>query len=381
MDLNAVRERINAIDDQIVDLFVERMKASADVASAKAEKNLPVLDLRREQAVLEKVMERGGEEFEIYINKLYQTIFDISKSYQAGLLTKETALSEEILKNIADPHMEFPRKAVVACQGVEGSYAARACDRLFALPSKMYFSNFESVFNAVESGLCRYGVLPIENSSAGSVTEVYDLMVRHKFYIVKSIKLHISHALLAKPGVKLEELCTVYSHEQGLMQCEAFLDTHRDWKRVPALDTAGSAKQVAETGDRTAAAICSRRAARRYGLEILAEGINYNRENYTRFVLVSPVMELRAGRDTISALFRLPHQSGSLHEILTVFSVQGLNLEKLESRPIPGRGWEYLFFLEFSGDLAAPGMDGVLQELGQLSSQFRVLGNFRGYRP
>ena len=129
MDLNAVRERINAIDDQIVDLFVERMKASADVASAKAEKNLPVLDLRREQAVLEKVMERGGEEFEIYINKLYQTIFDISKSYQAGLLTKETALSEEILKNIADPHMEFPRKAVVACQGVEGSYAARACDR------------------------------------------------------------------------------------------------------------------------------------------------------------------------------------------------------------------------------------------------------------
>lgn len=198
MDLNAVRERINAIDDQIVDLFVERMKASADVASAKAEKNLPVLDLRREQAVLEKVMERGGEEFEIYINKLYQTIFDISKSYQAGLLTKETALSEEILKNIADPHMEFPRKAVVACQGVEGSYAARACDRLFALPSKMYFSNFESVFNAVESGLCRYGVLPIENSSAGSVTEVYDLMVRHKFYIVKSIKLHISHALPGK---------------------------------------------------------------------------------------------------------------------------------------------------------------------------------------
>ena len=218
MDLNAVRERINAIDDQIVDLFVERMKASADVASAKAEKNLPVLDLRREQAVLEKVMERGGEEFEIYINKLYQTIFDISKSYQAGLLTKETALSEEILKNIADPHMEFPRKAVVACQGVEGSYAARACDRLFALPSKMYFSNFESVFNAVESGLCRYGVLPIENSSAGSVTEVYDLMVRHKFYIVKSIKLHISHALLAKPGVKLEDVKEVVSHTQALQQ-------------------------------------------------------------------------------------------------------------------------------------------------------------------
>ena len=159
MDLNAVRERINAIDDQIVDLFVERMKLLR-MLPAQRRKRICVLDLRREQAVLEKVMERGGEEFEIYINKLYQTIFDISKSYQAGLLTKETALSEEILKNIADPHMEFPRKAVVACQGVEGSYAARACDRLFALPSKMYFSNFESVFNAVESGLCRYACCP-----------------------------------------------------------------------------------------------------------------------------------------------------------------------------------------------------------------------------
>ena len=179
----------------------------------------------------------------------------------------------------------------------------------------------------------------------------------------------------------MADIRTVYSHEQGLMQSEKFLDQHRDWRRVPTLDTAGSAKQVAKTGDRTAGAICSRRAAQLYGLNILVEGTNHNALNHTRFVVVSPVMELRERRDKISALFRLPHQSGSLHQILTLFAVQGLNLLKLESRPIPGQSWEYLFFLEFSGDLLASGMDGVLHELSQLSSEMRVLGNFKGYEP
>lgn len=184
---------------------------------------------------------------------------------------------------------------------------------------------------------------------------------------------------MALPGVGLEDIRTVYSHEQGLMQSERFLDTHRDWRRVPTLDTAGSAKQVAESGERTAAAICSRRAARLYGLNILVEGTNHNSLNHTRFVVVSPVMEMRPGRNKISALFHLPHQSGSLHEILTLFAVQGLNLLKIESRPIPGRSWEYLFFLEFSGDLLSPAMDGVLHELSQLSGEMRVLGNFQAY--
>ena len=184
---------------------------------------------------------------------------------------------------------------------------------------------------------------------------------------------------MALPGVGLDRIRTVYSHEQGLMQCEKYLDAHRDWARVPTLDTAGSAKLVAETGDPTAAAICSRRAARLYGLNILAEGVNYNSMNHTRFAVVSPAPELRPGRDKISAMFHLPHQSGSLHEILTIFAVQGFNLLKIESRPIPGRGWEYLFFLDFTGDLAAEGMDGVLHELSQLAAEFRILGNYRGY--
>ena len=184
---------------------------------------------------------------------------------------------------------------------------------------------------------------------------------------------------MALPGVGLDRIRTIYSHEQGLMQCEKYLDAHRDWARVPTLDTAGSAKLVAGKGDPAAAAICSERAARLYGLNILARRVNHNTANHTRFAVVSPAPELRPERNKISAVFRLPHQSGSLHEILTIFAVQGLNLLKIESRPIPGRGFEYLFFLDFTGDLTAPGMDGVLHELSQLATEVRILGNYKAW--
>lgn len=222
-------------------------------------------------------------------------------------------------------------------------------------------------------------MLPIENSSTGSIRQVYDLLAQYDFSLVGEWQVKVEHCLAALPGVNMEDIQRVYSHEQGLMQCDKFLDGHRDWARVPVLDTAGSAKQVSETKDRNAAAICSRRAAKLYGLNVLAYPINHNTANETRFVVVSPKLELREGRDKISAIFSLPHQSGSLHEILTIFAVQGLNLQKLESRPILGRGWEYLFFLDFTGDLTAPQMDGVLHELSQLSADFRILGNFKAY--
>ena len=240
---------------------------------------------------------------------------------------------------------------------------------------------FGDVFAALDRREADYAMLPIENSSTGSIRQVYDLLGQYQYYVGGEWQVKVDHCLMALPGVGLDDIKTVYSHEQGLMQSEKFLDEHRNWRRIPTLDTAGSAKQVAETGDRTAAAICSRRAAEIYGLRILKEGVNHNDWNYTRFVVVSPKMELREGRNKISAIFRLPHQSGSLHEILTIFAVQGLNLMKLESRPIPGRSWEYLFFLEFTGDLSAPGMEGVLHELSQLSAEFRLLGNFKGYEP
>ena len=240
---------------------------------------------------------------------------------------------------------------------------------------------FTDVFAALDAGEADYAVLPVENSSTGSIRQVYDLLAQYRYYIVGEWQVKVEHCLMALPGVTMDDIRTVYSHEQGLMQSERFLDAHRDWHRVPTLDTAGSAKEVAASGDRTAAAICSRRAAQLYGLNILAEKVNYNNANTTRFVVVSPVPEHRTERNKISALFTLPHQSGSLHEILTIFAVQNLNLLKIESRPIPGRNWEYLFFLEFTGDLEAPGMDGVLHELSQLAAGMRILGNFKAYEP
>lgn len=374
MDLNGIRERINAIDDQMVELFVERMQAAAEVASAKAEKNLPVLDLRREQAVLERVMEKAGEEFEIYVNKLYQTMFDISKSYQAGIMTKETALSEEIMKNIANPPMEFPRKAVVACQGVEGSYAARACNRLFALPSKMYFSNFESVFNAVESGLCKYGVLPIENSSAGSVTEVYDLMVRHKFYIVKSLKLHVSHALLAKPGVKVEDIKEVISHSQALQQCSNFLKANPNMKVTIFENTATAAKFVAESDRTDIAALSSTDCAKLYGLNVLKDGVQNNENNYTRFICIAKNMEIYAGSNKISLMLSVDHRPGSLHELIGKFACRGINLCKLESRPIPGKDFEFRFYFDLDGSVFSPEMRTVLKDIEQAAESMSFLG-------
>ena len=377
MDLNAVRERINAIDDQIVDLFVERMKASADVASAKAEKNLPVLDLRREQAVLEKVMERGGEEFEIYINKLYQTIFDISKSYQAGLLTKETALSEEILKNIADPHMEFPRKAVVACQGVEGAYSEQACERLFKRPSTFFFSSFEAVFSAIEKGLCRYGVIPLENSTAGSVNAVYDLMMQHNFRIVRSVRLKIDHCLLAKPGTKLSDIKEIYSHEQAISQCGRFLQSLPGVTVVRCENTAVAAKRVAESDRTDVAALSPRACVGLYGLERLAPSVQDQGNNYTRCICYADDLESYPGAGRTGLMMGLPHKPGSLYKVLSRFYALGINLNKLESRPLPERDFEFMFYFDLETSVYSPQFQQLMGELPVLCEEFSYLGSYR----
>ena len=376
MDLNAVRERINAIDDQIVDLFVERMKASADVASAKAEKNLPVLDLRREQAVLEKVMERGGEEFEIYINKLYQTIFDISKSYQAGLLTKETALSEEILKNIADPHMEFPRKAVVACQGVEGANSQVACDRLLPRGSILYVKTFDAVVSAVESGLCKFGVLPIENSSNGSVRAVYSLLQQHQLSVVRSTRLCIRHELLAMPGVKLEDITEIYSHQQAIGQCSRFLSSLSGVRVIPCGNTAEAAKLVAESGSRHAAAISSHPCAALYGLECVSDKIQDSENNYTRFFCVAKDPVIYAGANRISLILSFENKPGALYEILSKLAALDINMTKLESCPVAGSDFEFVFFLELEASVQDPSVLAMLEEMERSCAEFVFLGNY-----
>lgn len=383
-ELEQYRQEIDRIDGELVQLFLERMAVTGKVGEYKQRAGIPVLDAGREkQVIAAKTALTDDPARKADVAALYEGIMAISRRQQRKLVREGAeepgyAAYAAALAARREP-VAAPR---VVYQGEPGCYSEEAAVGFFGPEvSSRGLAWFPDVFAALERGEADYAVLPVENSSTGSIRQVYDLLAQYNYYVVGECQVKVEHCLMALPGVALEDIHTVYSHEQGLMQCKRYLDAHRGWRRVPTLDTAGSAKQVAESGDRTAAAICSRRAAQIYGLHILAEGVNYNAMNHTRFVVVSPVLELRPGRNKISAVFRLPHQSGSLHEILTVFAVQGLNLLKIESRPIPGRGWEYLFFLDFTGDLAAPEMDGVLHELGQLAAEFRILGNFRGYEP
>ena len=383
-ELEQYRQEIDRIDGELVQLFLERMAVTGKVGEYKQRAGIPVLDAGREkQVIAAKTALTDDPARKADVAALYEEIMAISRRQQRKLVREGAeepgyAAYAAALAARREP-VAAPR---VVYQGEPGCYSEEAAVGFFGPEvSSRGLAWFPDVFAALARGEADYAVLPVENSSTGSIRQVYDLLAQYNYYVVGECQVKVEHCLMALPGAALEDIQAVYSHEQGLMQCERYLDAHWGWRRVPTLDTAGSAKQVAESGDRTAAAICSRRAAQIYGLHILAEGVNYNAMNHTRFVVVSPVLELRPGRNKISAVFRLPHQSGSLHEILTVFAVQGLNLLKIESRPIPGRGWEYLFFLDFTGDLAAPEMDGVLHGLGQLAAEFRILGNFRGYEP
>ena len=377
-DLEEYRRRIDAIDAQLVQLFLRRMEVTWKVGEYKKANGLPVLDSGREKEVIAaKTALTGDPARKADVAALYESIMAISRRQQRKLVREEgEGQWQRLLSAVREP-VSAPR---VVYQGEPGAYSEEAAMGFFGeAVNARGLPWFDDVFAALAEGEADYAVLPIENSSTGSIRQVYDLLAQYDFSLVGEWQVKVEHCLAALPGVSMEDIETVYSHEQGLMQCDKFLDEHPAWDRIPALDTAGSAKQVRESGDRTAAAICSRRAAELYGLEVLACPINHNSANFTRFVVVSPRLELREGRDKIAAVFTLPHQTGSLHEILTVFAVHGLNMVKLESRPIPDRNWEYRFFVEFTGDLTAPGMEGALHELSQLSADIRVLGNFKGY--
>lgn len=376
-DIKYLRGQIDTIDKQLVSLFQQRMEVSKAVAAYKIANGVPVLDPERERQVLEaKAAMVEDPELKPDVAKLYETIMSMSRACQRRVMREREPEPPGFFRQYAEtlPPVERPR---VVYQGMPGAYSEEAAVRFFGPQVQSQGMNrFEDVFEAIACGEADYGVLPIENSTTGAIRQVYDLLLQYHFYMVGETTVKVEHCLMALPGVDLDEITHVYSHEQGLFQSDRFLDRHPNWVRVPQLDTAGSAKLVKEAGDRTKAAICSRRAADVYGLHVLVQGVNHNQENYTRFAVVRAKPELRPGSDKITAMFRLPHQSGSLHEILTIFAVNGLNLVKLESRPVAGRKWEYLFVVEFTGNLQAPGMDAVLRELDQSTDQFRVMGNY-----
>lgn len=377
--LDELRQSIDQIDQELVRLFERRMAVTEQVGRYKQEIGMPVLDAAREREVLAKKVDLLSDPaLQSDVVRLYENIMAISRRQQRGLVLEgqENPDFSKIMGDIARAGAPIPDPRVVY-QGEPGAYSEMAAVDFFGEDvNALGLEQFEDVFLALKEGRADYAVVPIENSSTGAIRQIYDLMTQYDCFVVGETTVAIQHCLMALPGVTLEEIQTVYSHEQGLFQCEQYLNKHPKWNRVPQADTAGSANMVAQSGDRSKAAICSKRSASIYGLEILAEAINSNANNTTRFVVISTRMELRPGRDKVSTCFRVPHQSGSLQEILTIFAVHGLNMVRLESRPIQGRSWEYLFFLEFTGDLTADGMEGVFRELTQSSDQFRVLGNF-----
>ena len=376
MDLKNCREKINEIDEQMVRLFEERMEVSAEIAKYKKENRLPIYDGARERSKLEAVNEQLPEHLRDYGLSLYSLLMDLSKTYQHRTLGESSEVSERIEQAIRNTPPLFPEKAVVACQGVEGAYSQIACEKLFRSPSIMYFKTFGSVFSAIESGLCRYGVLPIENSLAGSVNSVYDQIIRHHFYIVRSARIKIDHALLTLPGVKPGEIREVYSHEQAIGQCSEYLARHKDWHVNVCGNTAEAAKLVRESGRRDAAAISSAACAALYGLQRADADIQNNSNNHTRFICISRQLEIYPGADRTTLMLSLPNRPGSLWQLLTRFYAQGINLTKLESRPMPGRDFEFMFCFDIDASVYSPAFTRLIAELEATLDSFSYLGSY-----
>lgn len=366
MDLKNIRNDIDAIDTQICELFKKRMNLALAVAKEKEKTNAPVINKAREKEVLLKISEEIGEPLDGYGRILFNTLFDLSRSYQNSYLGRVSDIAERIERALDDTPKLFPNKAVVACQGVQGAYSQAACEKLFELPNTIFFNSFEGVFNAVDKGLCQYGILPIENSSYGSVGTVYDLMKDHKFHIVKSIRLRINHCLMAKPGTKMKDIKEIYSHEQAIGQCGAFLKTLKDVKITPCENTARAAKMVAESDRNDVAAISSRECLELYGLEARENNIQVTDNNYTRFICISKRMEIYPGSNKVSLMLSVPHQPNALYHMIAKFSSLGVNLTKLESRPIPGSDFEFMFYFDMEASVYSPEF---VQLLGQLENQ------------
>ncbi|MEG2680024.1 MAG: bifunctional chorismate mutase/prephenate dehydratase, partial [Oscillospiraceae bacterium] len=354
-ELEALREGIDAIDRQLVPLFEERMALAERVGEYKEHHGLQTLDAQREAAVLaSKCALLQDKTLASEVTEFYETLMALSRRRQRQLRGVTGTKLQEFLAQVRPP-VEDPR---VLYQGQPGAYAEEGADRFFFRESRdigeiNHMDTWEELFLALQNGGADYAVLPIENSSSGGISAVYDLLEKSGASIVGEQEVPVEHCLMALRGATLSGVRTVYSHPQGLLQCAAFLKEH-NFAAVPRLNTAESAKFVSESGDKTAAAIGSVRAAKLYGLDVLAEKVNYNSRNFTRFVVVSQRPELRPNSDKISAVATLPHRSGSLNRLMNVFSAHGLNLLKLESRPIPDRSWEYSFFVDFSGNLQDP---------------------------
>ena len=376
MDLSQLRSQIDNIDDQLISLFGQRMEIAAQIADYKKQNNMPIYVPTREREKLLDVSQKAGPDMANYTRVLYSMIFELSRSYQSKCNMGSTELHQKITRAIENTPNLFPQAPMVACQGVEGAYAQIACEKIFKNPFIMYFKNFDGVFNAIEQGLCNYGVLPIENSTAGSVKKVYDLMIRHNFSIVRTFRLKVDHNLLAMPGANLADIKEIYSHEQAINQCSGFLANMPGVKVIPVENTAVAAQMVANSGRTDVAALSSRSCAELYGLTCLSSCIQDKGNNYTRFICIAKNLEIYPGSDKTSIMMVLSHKPGALYKVLARLYTLGINVTKLESRPIPDRDFEFMFYFDLETSIYSEEFVQLMCELDDLCEEFKYLGSF-----
>lgn len=377
MDILQIREQIDDIDQQLLALFAQRMELTKAVGKEKAAASLPIYNPDREQEILEKVKATLPQELGDYGCAWFSSLFQQSRAYQGEGKNLDEDFLQQLQETLEKTPPLFPVKAVVACQGVVGAYSQLAADKAFPFADILYFKNFKAVFGAVEQGLCRYGVLPIENSSYGSVNAVYDLMRTRRFSIVKEVKLPIHHNLLVNPGTRLSQVKEIISHEQALGQCSDFLSAMPEVKLTCCENTAVAAEKLAASGRNDQAAISSPDCAAIYGLETLKERIQNSDQNCTRFIVISAKPEIHPEAHKISILFTTDNKPGALQHILTRFSQQGINLSKLESRPQVDSAFQYVFYADLDADPKDPLVQRLLAQLSGELEFFLLLGAYQ----
>lgn len=377
-DIKEIQAKVDQIDDQIVDLFTKRMACAHEIANYKGSHKLPVVDRARERAILSRVSGRVPSELKDYTQILFDLLIQISRTEQTTQIAGTSELGNKIQKALENTPALFPQTAYVACQGAEGANSQIAADRLFKHASLSFFDTFEGVFKAVDDGLCQFGILPIENSTAGSVTSVYELMKQHEFSIVRSLRLKIDHNLMAKPGTKLADITDIYSHPQAISQCSVFLKELKE-KGVKVheyANTAAAAKMVAETLTPGIAAISSRSCAELYNLDTIARNIQNSSANYTRFVCISKDLQIYPGADRTSLMVVTGNEAGSLYKVLARFYALDINLVKLENRTLPDSDFDMMFYFDLDCPAAAPEFARLMSSLDDVCVEFRYLGSY-----
>lgn len=373
VDLALSREKIDAIDARLIELFEDRMRIAADVAAYKRSKNLPVLDREREMRKIESAESSASDEFRQYMAPLFGFIMEMSRAYQHGLLADGNEMRVE-----ADRIDSLPVGPKVVCQGVTGAYSHIASTAFFPKADLVFCDSWSKACDFLRAGEADYVVLPLENSTAGTVNRVYDLLVQRGLFVVASLSLRIDHALLAKDGCGIDDICEIFSHEQALRQCDGFISKLSDGVHATVCEnTAMAAQRVAQDSRRDVAAIASPVCADLYGLSVIADAIQDESDNFTRFICAACTPQMTEDADRSSFFLVLPHEPGSLHRVLARIAALGANLLKLESRPIPGKRFEFMFYVDIASVPGDGVFDDIVSQVAPLCDEFRYLGSYR----